>query len=263
MLAQFREFVGQRVYEAGCGIGNFTELLLDRERLVCADSDRFYTEVIERRFGHLENVRAVQLDLTSADATARVLEVGCGMADGGCDGRADVPGPDIRTPTSHIRHSFDTVISLNVIEHIHHDERAIAHFFDLLEPGGHAAVLIPAHPQFFTACDTALGHFRRYTARELREKFARAGFELVSIREFNRLGVLGWRLNGALGRRDLSPSQMRTYELLLPLAKLLDRIGLGRGLSLIIVGRKPVPTPRPEIVVRPIVIAPPAEAPAR
>ena len=38
------------------------------------------------------------------------------MADVGCDGRADVPGPDIRTPTSHIRHSFDTVISLNVIE---------------------------------------------------------------------------------------------------------------------------------------------------
>jgi glycosyltransferase involved in cell wall biosynthesis len=226
MLAQFREYVGGRVYEAGCGIGSFTELLLDRERLVCVDHDPFYAEVINRRFGHLENVRALRMDLTKPD------------------------------PDAALNHeAFDTVISLNVIEHIRDDERAIGHFFDLLAPGGHAAVLIPAHPGLFTACDTALGHFRRYTAPELREKFTRAGFEIVSVREFNRLGVLGWWVNGKLGRRDLSPAQMRTYELMLPLAKLLDRIGIGPGLSLIIVARKPVATRQHEVVVRPVASA--------
>ena len=51
MLAQFEEFIGQRVLEAGCGIGSFTELLLDRQRLFCTDYDPFYVEMIDRRFG--------------------------------------------------------------------------------------------------------------------------------------------------------------------------------------------------------------------
>jgi glycosyltransferase involved in cell wall biosynthesis len=249
MLSQFRQYVGSRVYEAGCGIGNFTELLLDRERLVCVDCDPFYTEVINRRFGHMENVRALHLDLTSGAATETVRSR---PTDNGELSSAEPGGS---------RETFDTIISLNVIEHIQDDRRAITHFFDLLEPGGHAAVLIPAHPRLFTVCDTALGHFRRYTATELRDKFTRAGFDVVSVREFNRLGVFGWWLNGKLGRRDLSPVQMRTYELLLPLAKLLDWIGIGPGLSLIIVARKPAEAKVPEIVVRTVAAASPAIAP--
>ena len=55
-----------RVLEAGCGIGNLTELLLDRDRLVASDFDPFYVEMIGRRFGHLENFRTIQMDLTRA-----------------------------------------------------------------------------------------------------------------------------------------------------------------------------------------------------
>jgi hypothetical protein len=44
-----------------------------------------------------------------------------------------------------------------------------------------------------------------------------------------------------MGRRDLSPRQMRTFEMLLPLAKGMEALKLGRGLSLIGVGRKPGP----------------------
>ncbi len=209
MLAQFRPFVGRRVYEAGCGIGNFTELLLDRERLVCVDYDPFYVEVIGRRFGHLDNINPSQVDLTDPEAIDRV-----------CAER------------------LDTVISLNVVEHIKDDERVLRHFYDTLMPGGHAIVLVPAHEWLYTACDKTLGHFRRYTPEDLREKMEEAGFHIVSLREFNRLGVLGWWASGKLGKRDLSPFQMRAYELMLPIAKVLDRIGLGPGLSLIVVGRK-------------------------
>jgi hypothetical protein len=69
----------------------------------------------------------------------------------------------------------------------------------------------------------------------------RAGFEVVSLEEFNRLGVPGWWLNKQMGRRDLNPRQMRMFERLLPLAKGMEALKLGRGLSLIGVGRKPVP----------------------
>ena len=65
-----------------------------------------------------------------------------------------------------------------------------------------------------------------------------AGFEVVQMEEFNRLGVPGWWLNKALGRRDLHRRQMRVFEMLLPVAKGIEALKLGRGLSLIAVGRK-------------------------
>jgi glycosyltransferase involved in cell wall biosynthesis len=227
MLAQFRPFIGQRVWEAGCGIGNFTELLLDRERLVCIDYDPFYVEMINRRFGHMENVRAAQMDLTDKDAAAGVA-------------------PD----------ALDTVISLNVVEHIEDDRAALKQFFDGLVPGGHAIVLVPAHPKLYTACDKSLGHFRRYTESELRTKMEEVGFKVVQLGQFNRLGTLGWWVSGKLGKKDLSPLQMRLYEFLLPIARVMDRLKLGPGLSLIAVGQKPqgTPYPRPEVVVRPAAV---------
>lgn len=210
MLATFRRFVGQRVLEAGCGIGNFTELLLDRQRLVCVDNDSFYVEMIQRRYGHLENLRVQRTDLSSPADFASIHD-----------------------------ERIDTVVCLNVVEHIEADTAVLQHYFDVLQPGGHAAILVPAHQWLYSPCDKALGHFRRYSRKELRAKMAAAGFEVLSVREFNRLGVLGWLVNKLLGRADLNPRQMWLYELLLPLAKLLDFLRLGPGLSVIAVGKKP------------------------
>lgn len=210
MLDTFRKYVGKRVFEAGCGIGNFTEQLLRSERLIAADFDPLYVEMIHRRFGHLANFSMQPVDLTKREDFDALRN-----------------------------EKLDTAICLNVVEHIEDDRSAINNLFHALEPGGHAIVLVPAHPWLYTGCDKALGHFRRYTEIELREKMTAAGFEVVEMRQFNRFGVLGWWLNGKLGRKDLSPGQMRLFELLLPLAKLHDATGIGPGLSLIAVGRKP------------------------
>ena len=238
MLKQFRSMVGARVCEAGCGIGNFTELLLDRERLCCIDYDPFYVEVIQRRFGHMENVRVVPHDLSS---------------------------PAVVTDLRDER--FDTIISLNVVEHIENDRAVLTNFFHLLQPGGRAIVLVPCHPWLYTSCDKSLGHFRRYTNDDLVAKFKEAGFDVVSARQFNRLGVLGWWASGLLRKKDLSPFQMRVYELLMPLARLIDKIGIGPGLSLIVVGQKPVAVPAaeppvPEVVVKITQVPTPAPSPA-
>jgi glycosyltransferase involved in cell wall biosynthesis len=228
MLSCFQRYVGQRVWEAGCGIGNFTELLLDRERLVCVDNDPFYVEMIDRRFGHMENVQAREMDLSAPGA-----------------------GKSIRPERP------DTIISLNVLEHIERDRDVLHEFFEALVPGGHAIILVPAHPCLYTACDRTLGHFRRYTIEELSTKLREAGFHLAGCNEFNRLGVLGWWVSGKMGRKDLSPFQMRIYELLLPLAKLMDWLKLGPGLSLIGVGQKPLDseTVSAGVVVRPEAVA--------
>src|SRR5260221_8414741 len=210
ILEQFRQYIGTRVLEAGCGIGNFTELLLDRERLLCIDNDPLYVEMANWRLGHLENVTTLQRDLSQPAAYG------------------DLGGEHL-----------DTVVCLNVLEHIAPDEQVLRAYYDLLEPGGHAIILVPAHMWLYGPCDKAIGHVRRYSHTELHTKMQGAGFEVVKMEEFNRLGVPGWWLNKQLGRRDLNPRQMRLFELLLPIAKGMEALKLGRGLSLIGVGRKP------------------------
>jgi glycosyltransferase involved in cell wall biosynthesis len=209
ILEQFRQHIGQRVLEAGCGIGNFTELLLDRERLVCIDNDPLYVEMAHWRLGHLENVRTLERDLSDTAAYE-----------------------DLKPE------QIDTIICLNVLEHIAPDEQVLRAFHDTLVPGGHAIILVPAHMFLYGPCDEAIGHVRRYTQTELHTKMQAAGFEVVQMGEFNRLGVPGWWLNKQLGRRDLNPRQMRLFEWLLPLAKGMEAMKIGRGLSLIGVGRK-------------------------
>jgi glycosyltransferase involved in cell wall biosynthesis len=210
ILEQFRQYIGSRVLEAGCGIGNFTELLLDRERLVSVDNDPLYVEMADWRLGHLENVVTLKRDL------------------------ADIATYDELKPER-----LNTIVCLNVLEHIAPDEQVLRAYYDLLEPGGHAIILVPAHMWLYGPCDEALGHVRRYTQTELHTKMQAAGFEVVMMEEFNRMGVAGWYLNKMLGRRDLQPRQMRLFEWLLPVAKGMEALKIGRGLSLIGVGRKP------------------------
>jgi 2-polyprenyl-3-methyl-5-hydroxy-6-metoxy-1,4-benzoquinol methylase len=212
ILQQFRPFVGDRVLEAGCGIGNFTELLLDRKRLLCVDNDPLYVEMLDWRLGHLENVRTLKFDLSDGAAYAQVKD-----------------------------EAIDTIVCLNVLEHIKADEAVLRAYYDLLQPGGHAIILVPAHMWLYGPCDAAIGHERRYTQSELHTKMQTAGFEIVQMGEFNRLGVPGWWLNKQLGRRDINPRQMRLFEWLLPVAKAAEAMKLGPGLSLIGVVRKPKP----------------------
>jgi SAM-dependent methyltransferase len=211
MYRQIAPFVGQRVLEAGCGIGNLTELLLDSQRLVVTDFEPFYLEMIDRRYGHLENFRSVAMDLTQGADYERLGD-----------------------------ECLDTIICLNVLEHIHSDQEVLGHFFRVLSPGGHAILLVPQHPWLYAPTDNALGHKRRYTARELHDKLVAAGFEVVHQQGFNRLGTLGWYVNGKLlGREHLSPFQMKLYNRLLPLARLIECIPGWPALSAIAVGRKP------------------------
>ena len=209
MLAQFSSYIGKRVLEAGCGIGNFTELLLDRERLVCVDSDILYVQMIGWRFGHLANLRVMRADLTD---------------------------PALGEQLSDER--LDTVICLNVLEHISADREALARYWELLAPQGRVIVLVPAHAALYSACDRVLGHERRYEPAELRSKLEEAGFDVEMLREFNRFGTVGWWVNKQRQRTDLSPREMRLFELLLPIAKLIERFPLLPGLSVIAVGRK-------------------------
>lgn len=211
LLAQVKDFLGARLLEAGAGIGNLSRLLLNRERFVMVDYEPTYVASLQRRFGTRENIRIDQADLTN--------------------------------PADYRRWNgerLDTVLCSNVLEHLEPDSQVLRDFFEILTPGGHCVVVVPAGRWLYTAMDKELGHFRRYTRDELRDKMSQAGFEIVLAKEFSRLGTLSWAFSGhVLRRRHLSPRQMIWFDRLLPFAKICEYCLPVPGMSLVMVGRKP------------------------
>ena len=208
-VAQFNPHLGNRVLEAGCGAGNLTGHLLDRENLTVVDVDDRHLVQIRRRFGHLENVDVVQGDLQNPELYDRLTG------------------------------EFDNVVCVNVLEHLDRPEVTVSQFFKAIRSGGKAMILVPAHDWLFSDADKAIGHRRRYTRDSLRKLLEDAGFEVERLYEFNRLGVLGWWANKMAGRTKISLFQVRAFSVLLPIARVIERFSFLPGLSLIAVGTKP------------------------
>jgi glycosyltransferase involved in cell wall biosynthesis len=206
MLSNFEEFLGDRLLEAGCGSGNITEHLIDRSHLSVVDIDPAHVQSIERRFGHLENIEVYEGDLQDLD-----LYEGLGK--------------------------YESVLCVNVLEHLDKPELALEGFRRVLMPDGHALILVPGHQWLFSEMDVALGHRRRFTTRDLQELLEASGYEVVSCQEFNRLGVLGWMTNKLTRRTTISRWQARLFGLLLPVAKVVERFRFLPGLSVVATAR--------------------------
>ncbi|MBN2307396.1 MAG: glycosyltransferase [Candidatus Hydrogenedentes bacterium] len=211
LYAQVDEWLGDEVLEAGCGIGNLTRLMLRKRRLVCIDLEPFYVDRVREAFGHLANLTVRQGDLSREDDLRA----------------AAVDGP------------FDSVLAVNVLEHIEDDDAMLRALHGVLKPGGRAVILVPHDPALFTAVDKHLGHHRRYTRADLTGKLERAGFHVCKCSGFNRVGGLGWRISGKfLRQQTLSTGQLRWFELLMPVIRIAEHIPFHRHTSLIAIGEK-------------------------
>ena len=200
--------IGQSVMDLGAGVGNISRFLLDRERVVLADYEDAYLQLLERKFGGFENVDVIQLNLD----TFRAVDIA--------------------------PFELDTVVCLNVLEHIEDDEHVLRELARGLVAGGKLALVVPAHQQLYSDLDRELGHFRRYSEQELRTKLERAGFKVLESRYFNWVGAVGWYGFGRiLQRSHISSTATRGYRLLSSLRKLEDVRPFPFGLSVIAVAQ--------------------------
>src|SRR5262249_37666151 len=136
--------------------------------------------------------------------------------------------------------SLDTVLCSNVLEHIADDRAALLAIHDVLAPGGHVVLIVPALKALYGSIDRAIHHYRRYSRDEVAEKMREAGFEVEHLSYFNMLGVPGWWLNAVVLKREAVPGmQARIADLLVPWLKV-ERQLLGPpfGMSLLAVGRR-------------------------
>ncbi len=157
---QIEPFLGAEVMEVGAGMGGTT-------RLLCR---------------HRQNVWiCLEPDAELAQALSQAVERG--ELPGNCQvivgTLSQVPPPSL----------FDTLLYIDVLEHIDDDrgelEQAAAH----LKPGGYLVVLGPAHPRLFSPFDRAIGHYRRYTRSSLRA-LTPEGLVLVRSIYLDSVGLL-------------------------------------------------------------------------
>jgi SAM-dependent methyltransferase len=202
-------FLGQRILEVGSGHGNLAQHMLDRHLVVCTDVDADSVALLRERFRAAPNVVAEVVDI--ADPAALELA----------------------------GHAVDTVVSLNVFEHIEHDDRALRHARAILRPAGRVVLIVPAHHWLYGTMDRSIGHWRRYDKRLATEKLTAAGFEVETLRYMNALGTLGWLVNGRVLRATVPPAgQLKLFNRLMPLVTAVEsRFEPPVGLSLLAVGR--------------------------
>ena len=207
---QFAHALGQRVLEVGSGTGNITQFLLTENRQVVAtDVVANYRDELRSRFADQQNLRISAFDLSRV------------------------------APTEFKTNPFDTVVCLNVLEHIEDDHFALQQMHEALKPGGHLALLVPAHQFLFGAFDEAVGHYLRYGKRQLRQRLETAGFKVEALHFFNIAATLPWLINGrVLWRAYLPNDQVSLADKLVPLLKLEKFIGPPFGISLIAIAKK-------------------------
>jgi SAM-dependent methyltransferase len=134
---------------------------------------------------------------------------------------------------------YDTIVILNVIEHLRDDLGAVKALYDRLLPGGHLIVMVPAMNFLYGSLDRAFGHFRRYDKKMMADLYAQTSLQTQKSEYVNVVGMFGWFLYGRVFKRNSLPTHLTSrFNLVLPLLKMERPLAHFAGLSLMTVGRK-------------------------
>jgi SAM-dependent methyltransferase len=187
--------LGRRVIDVGCGIGNFTGLLLDRELVIAVDVEPRCIERLEQRYPERDNLVPMVSDAAS---------------------------PEFRD-LAECRP--DSCVCLNVIEHIEDDVAALRNIAWVLPPGGSVVLLVPAAQALYGPTDEKLGHYRRYGRSGLCKVIRAAGLRVKKMHYLNFVGFFGWWLNSrVLGRDANSERQIEVFDrYVVPFASALEQ----------------------------------------
>jgi|SRR5579864_284707 len=194
ILAYFTPYVGRRVVEVGAGIGTFSDFLLKctkvTELTLIEPSDTLFP-VLQHRF--------------SGETRVKIMH----------------------SYGEHLSGSVaaDSVVLVNVLEHVADDSALLRVAHSALVPGGSLLVFVPAVPCLFGTLDKHFGHCRRYTKALLSQRVLKAGLRLVRLRYFNFPGVVTWFLaSRVLKRRALGHLDVWLYDRwMVPLISKLER----------------------------------------
>ncbi len=207
-LERTRRYMGDLLLEIGSGIGNNVRILMQYTDVIATEIDPTYLQVLRNAYFNTPGVEVVAWDATQPAP------------------------PDLPEP--------DTILCSNVIEHIQDDHSVVVNADKILAPGGRMIFIVPRGEKLYSSLDEAIGHFRRYDAERLRSLFTNLGYEIEELFTLNKVGVLGWWYRGKVAKQQaIGRFGLKVFNVLVPIFKLIDPILPWKGLSLVIVARKP------------------------
>jgi len=210
LLKQIAKHLKGDILEVGAGIGNFTSKLSKYGNITAIDYDPNYKNA---NYGDIEKGKY----FFGKNLPAARLPAGQGRQE-----------------------SFDTIVCMNVLEHIKDDRKALKNMFSLLNKNGKLILLVPAHQWAYGQMDAGLGHFRRYTKIEVERKLHDSRFLIQDSRYLNWLGLIGWFINAKILKRKTIPEgQLGLFDKLArPFLILEEFIRPPFGLSVLAIGEK-------------------------
>ena len=215
MYEEIRPYLSGNIMELGSGIGTYSEKVIrdfKESMVVLSDIDEIYIRHLEHRFDSNKKVVVKKIDITR---------------------QADFEDIDV---------SIDSVFALNVLEHIEDDLVAFNNIYNVLAPGGKLIILVPAYKFLFNCIDKVIGHYRRYTKKEIIAKVKQTEFSIVKLFYFNFAAIPGWYVNGNIFKQSkVNEGAVGIFDKIVLILKFIERHILLRklGISLIVILSKP------------------------
>ena len=173
-------YLGRNSCEVGAGSGTFTKRITERvDHLIAIEPDLSCYQQLTEQFSDDPN------GVETVHAGAEALEK---ISDG----------------------SLDSVILVNVLEHLEDHKAIMKELTRVVKPGGHIILWVPASEFLYSPFDFAVGHFRRYSKSELRALAFDNKLEIVNIQHVNLLGAVAWAGVAKIGRQAPTKSELTT-----------------------------------------------------
>lgn len=180
LWSKVQPWLGGRVMEVGVGYGQYTRrMLAERRNVLGCDLDE----------GHLRELRG---STPSPLLQTQLLDL-------------EEPGTARAAAAAF---APDTVVLLNVLEHVGAHERALAFLHDVTAPGGRIILIVPALGALHNGLDREAGHHRRYSRDMLTRALEGAGWNVALMRYINLPGIPGWLVAGWLSRASRSATDL-------------------------------------------------------
>jgi len=198
------------VLEVGSGIGTFSEKIVrdfPHSSITLTDLSLNYVRILKQKFCDSNTkVSSHKLDLSSIEDYEKL----------GFE-------------------RFDSIVAINVLEHVENDEFVLQQLYRMLKNGGTLIILVPCHKFLYNVIDAKIGHFRRYTKSDLESKIKRTQFTIDHMFYFNVLGIIGWYINGNLAKsQEVNRMAAKLFDTIVPLLRYVEKIiGNKIGLSIV------------------------------
>jgi len=168
-----KKYIKNHTLEVGAGFGSFTESYYKNlQNLVLTDLDEHNIKILKKKFFNEKNI---------------IID---------------------NKPVNQLAGKFNTIMYLNVLEHIKNDVDEINFALEKINTGGNLIILVPAHQNLYSKFDKAIGHCKRYDINF----FKLNKFKNLKIKKLIFLDMLGYFLyffNKFFFKEEIYPSKFK------------------------------------------------------